>query len=68
MNAEQFNALTPDGFEKLTDDTKQAAVEYNNLHVLIWRGNCQRCGTEIKGTLAEIKGRPCPECGYGATP
>lgn len=60
--------LTPEEqFEKLDPATKAAAITKHQTEVMVWTGNCRRCGTEISGSLAAIKGKPCPNCGYGGT-
>ena len=56
--------MTPDEFEKLTDDEKARAVAEHHDQKWYW-GWCQRCHHKVEGKLADIRSRPCPACGFG---
>jgi len=66
MTREEFEAVTPSNFDNLSAGIKQEAIAYNDLYVRIYHGACLQCGLAIDGTLIEIKGKPCPACGYGS--
>ena len=53
-----------DVFEKLPAKDKQAVIRAHQDDT-VWYGNCTRCGHRIEGKLRDIRGRPCPGCGYG---
>lgn len=63
---ERERELSPEEqFEKLSAGEKAAAIAKHQNEVMVWTGNCRRCGAQISGTLQAIKGKPCHNCGYG---
>lgn len=65
MTREEFAKINQETFDELPAYVKADAVAYNNEYVLQYHVECQRCHHRAFGTLAELRGKPCEECGYG---
>lgn len=56
---DELEKLTPENFNDLPEEKKQALIEYNDEHVRQWRGTCQLCGAKLLGTRRKLKEHLC---------
>lgn len=61
--AAELKALTPEGFEGLTQEKRDELIEYNDEFVREWRGVCQLCGAWLRGTRRSLKEHKCDHAG-----
>lgn len=56
--------MTPEEFDKLPPAEQSEVIRRHDETVRMWSATCLKCGFKTIGTLAEIRGKPCGNCGY----
>lgn len=59
--ADDLKALTPVGFEDLSQERREELIAYNDEHVRQWRAVCQWCGEHLSGTRVQLREHMCRE-------